>query len=143
MSLRFLYGATFACLVASAAQADPQTDYMLKCMGCHGPDGKEVVGKVPALKDNVARFLSVDGGRAYLVQVPGARQSPLSDKALAELLNWVGPHFDAAHMPTDFTPYTADEVHGFRQTRLKDVSAVRARLMAVLAKEDENATLRK
>ncbi|MGV8995763.1 MAG: c-type cytochrome [Parvibaculaceae bacterium] len=122
--------------LAGAAHADPQTDYMLKCMGCHGPDGAEVVGKVPALKDNVARFLSVEGGRAYIVQVPGARQSPLPDAAMAELLNWLGPRFDTAHMPKDFAPYSADEVHELRKTRLTDVSAIRARLIALIAENE-------
>jgi len=133
MSCRFLFGFMLLCCAGGRAYADPQTDYMLKCMGCHGPDGAEVTGKVPALKDNVARFFSVEGGRAYVVQVPGARQSPLPDKALADLLNWMGPRFDADHMPEDFAPYTEAEVHELRRTRLKDVSAIRARLMAVLA----------
>lgn len=113
-------------------------------MGCHGPDGKEVIGKVPALKNNVARFLSVEGGRSYLVQVPGARQSPLSDEALAQLLNWLGPRFDAEDMPENFSPYTGAEVHSLRQTRLKDVSAIRARLMAMLAAgEAQSRSLRR
>ncbi|MDO8290456.1 MAG: hypothetical protein Q7T44_14680 [Parvibaculum sp.] len=125
-------------MITGAAHADPQTDYMLKCMGCHGPDGAEVVGKVPALKDNVARFFSVEGGRAYVVQVPGTRQATLPDKDLAALLNWLGPRFDAAHMPKDFSPYTEAEVRHLRQTRLSDVNAIRASLMAALAEAAED-----
>lgn len=133
MVARFILCVMLICFATGRAYADPQTDYMLKCMGCHGPEGAEVTGKVPALKDNVARFLSVEGGRAYLVQVPGARQSPLSDKALAQLLNWIGPRFDATHMPRDFKPYSEAEVSALRHTRLQDVSAVRANLMALIA----------
>lgn len=137
--MRFLFlSAVMMCLTFGAAQADPQTDYMLKCMGCHGPDGAEVAGKVPALKDNVARFFNTDGGRAYIVQVPGARQSTLSDQDLAVLLNWLGPRFDARHMPADFVPYTEAEVRTLRQTRLSDVEATRAGLMAALAEAEKN-----
>lgn len=133
--LHILVGAAIFALLgcAASANASPRTDYMLKCMGCHGPDGAEVVGKVPAFKDNVARFLSVEGGRAYLVQVPGSRQSPLPDKAVADLLNWLLPHFDAAHMPANFQPFTGDEVADLRVHRIADVVAERARLMEEIA----------
>lgn len=117
------------CLGASAALASPRTDYMLRCMGCHLPDGAETPGKVPPLKDHVARFLSVEGGRAYLVQVPGTRQSVLSDKAVADLLNWLVTHFDAAHMPEGFTPYSEAEVRELRAHHLRDAAAERARLI--------------
>lgn len=129
--LHALAGLAALALLAGAASAgaSPRTDYMLKCMGCHGPDGAAVVGKVPALKDSVAQFLSVDGGRAYLVQVPGSRQSPLSDTAVADLLNWLLPHFDAAHMPADFQPFTGEEVTGLRAHRIPNVKTERARLI--------------
>ena len=117
---------------ATAASASPRTDYMLKCMGCHGPEGAEVAGKVPALKDSVARFLNVEGGRAYLVKVPGTRQTPLDDQAVADLLNWLLPHFDAAHMPKDFAPYTGEEVHALRAHQLPDVVETRAQLIKAL-----------
>lgn len=116
----------------TAASASPRTDYMLKCMGCHGPEGAEVVGKVPPLKDSVARFLNVEGGRAYLVKVPGTRQTPLSDERVAKMLNWLLPHFDAQHMPKDFTPYTGDEVKALRAEPLADVMATRAQLIKAL-----------
>ncbi|MFZ3034510.1 MAG: cytochrome c [Parvibaculum sp.] len=119
-------------VLTTAASASPRTDYMLKCMGCHGPDGAEVVGKVPALKDSVARFLNVEGGRAYLVKVPGTRQTPLDDQRVADLLNWLLPHFDAAHMPKDFAPYTGEEVKALRAHQLPDVVATRAQLIEAL-----------
>ncbi len=109
--------------------ASPHTDYMLKCMGCHGPDGEAVTGKVPPLKGNVAKFLNVDGGRAFLVQVPGTRQSPLKDKAVADLLNWLVVHFDKDNVPADFTPYTETEVKELRRHRIGNVVTTRASLM--------------
>jgi hypothetical protein len=119
--------------LSGGAWADPHNDYMLKCMGCHGPDGAEVKGKVPALKDHVARFLAVPGGRDYLVQVPGARQTPLDDEALAALLNWLVVHFDGEHMPPDFMPYTKAEVQALRATKPADIIAERRRLIDAMA----------
>tara|TARA_R110000868_G_scaffold3471_3_gene22274 strand:- start:6343 stop:6759 length:417 start_codon:yes stop_codon:yes gene_type:complete len=116
----------------TGAQATPHNDYMLKCMGCHGPEGAAVTGKVPPLKDHVARFLGVEGGRAFLVQVPGARQTPLNDKAVADLLNWLVVHFDAAHVPADFVPYTEQEVKTLRAHRIGNVVTTRADLMQAL-----------
>ena len=59
--------------------AGPEVDYALHCMGCHRQDGGGTEGKVPALKGSMGRFLSVPGGREFLVQVPGTSQSALSD----------------------------------------------------------------
>ena len=120
---------------SGAAMADPQTDYMLKCMGCHGPDGAEVVGKVPALKGHVARFLSVPGGRDFLVQVPGTRQSPLDDASVAALLNWLVKHFDAEHMPENFTPYTTEEVTELRRHKPAHVNEEREKLVDMMEPE--------
>lgn len=117
---------------SGTALADPQTDYMLKCMGCHGPEGAEVTGKVPALKGHVARFLTVPGGRDFLVQVPGTRQSPLDDASVAALLNWLVRHFDAAHMPDEFMAYTGEEVARLRRHRLAHVKEERARLVDLM-----------
>ena len=119
--------------VVSDASASPHTDYMLKCMGCHGPQGTEVPNKVPPLKGHIARFLSAEGGRAYLVQVPGTRQTSLSDGAVAELLNWLIVNFDAEHMPPHFTPYTEAEVARLRDHSLQDVAAERLRLLKAMS----------
>ena len=74
---------------ASAASAEtPQILYMLQCQGCHLADGTGAPGAVPSL-EGMGRFLSVPGGREYLVRVPGSAQSPLSDLELAEVLNWM------------------------------------------------------
>lgn len=130
MILRLAICVVICAGLGTAVQAaPPQTDYMLKCMGCHGPDGEAVTGKVPPLKDNVAKFLNVEGGRAFLVQVPGTRQSPLKDKAVADLLNWLVVHFDEAHVPADFTPYTEAEVKALRRHRIGNVVTTRAALM--------------
>src|SRR5262249_51219864 len=92
-----------ALATASAAWAyTPAVDYALECQGCHRADGAGTPGSVPPLKDAVARFLGVAGGREYLARVPGVAQAPLDDTALAAVLNWMLDHFDRAHVPPDF-----------------------------------------
>lgn len=41
----------------------PEVHYMLHCQGCHLADGSGSPGKVPALRQSVARYLTVAGGR--------------------------------------------------------------------------------
>lgn len=117
-----------------AAAAGPEQDYVLHCQGCHRPDGEETPGSTPALAGQVARFLHVPGGRAFLGRVPGVAQAPLGDPALAALLNWMVQRFDPAHMPADFVPYGADEVRALRSDPLVDVDGARRRLTDAIAR---------
>ena len=82
------------------------------------------------LTGNVGKFLSVDGGRAYLVQVPGSAQSTLSDAELAEVLNWLVPTFDPEHTPAKFQAFTANEVASYRSVRIRNVTQIRTELLA-------------
>ena len=43
---------------------------------------------VPTLHDELGRMMRVEAMRAYLVQVPGSSQTPLSDQELADVVNW-------------------------------------------------------
>lgn len=134
--MRFFVALFLALILPGLASASPHTDYMLRCMGCHLPDGAETPGKVPPLKGHVAKFLAAEGGRAYLVQVPGTRQSALSNAAVADLLNWLVRNFDAADVPADFIPYTESEVAQLRTRRLPDVAAERARLLKSIGEKN-------
>lgn len=93
--------------------------YVLNCQGCHRPDGTGSEKTSPPLAGLVGTFTRVDGGREYLVQVPGVATSPISDADLAELLNWMLWRFDGDHVPTDFQPYAAAEVGLLRKTPLR------------------------
>ena len=118
---------------ASAARAwSPETNYRLHCEGCHLESGAATPGKVPALAASVARFLRVPEGRAYLVRVPGVANAALGDADLAALLEWTLRRFDAADLPPDFAPYSAEEVHRWRAAPLVDVTAERVRLLAAI-----------
>ena len=120
--------ATKATASAPASARDPAVDYMLECRGCHLPDGSGATG-VPDLRDGIGRFVSVDGGRAYLVQVPGSSQSALDDAALAAVLNWMIRAFGPAEVAASFRPFDAHEVSHFRAEPLVEVEAVRRDLV--------------
>jgi len=127
-------GAAAALLAAACAAAPPaltpkpQADYMLNCQGCHLPDGTGAAGKVPSLRTSLAPLARSAAGRRYLVQVPGAAQSALSDAELAQVPNWMVRNL-SARPPPQFREFTAPEVGRYRASPLVAVRATRARLL--------------
>lgn len=117
-----------------------RVDYLLKCQGCHGPDGSGNLVNTPQLAGEVAKFLNVPGGRAFLGRVPGVASTDLDDERLAEVLNWTLYRFDAAHVPAGFKPYSAPELAALRKAPLRlDRAEMRAQLMAKMtAKSSPN-----
>jgi mono/diheme cytochrome c family protein len=108
--------------VAWAGVDDParaRVDYMLKCQGCHRPDGKGNMQSTPPLAGEVSRFLTIAGGREYLGRVPGVATTDLDDARLARLLNWTLQRFDPGHIPTSFKPYTTEEIGLLRKVPLR------------------------
>ncbi len=117
-------------LASSLAHAgNPEIDYMLECRGCHLADGTGSPGSVPPLRETMAKFLSVPGGREFLVQVPGSAQSPLDDEALAGVLNWMLAEFGPSEFVAGAPPYTASEVSRLRTAPLIDVEGTRRALI--------------
>ena len=110
-----------------------QANYMLNCMGCHLADGSGAIGKVPSVRDSMLTLSRNTAGRRYLVQVPGAALSPLSDLELAQVLSWMVRNLSARTVPRDFTDFTAAEVAGYRRFPLVDVRETRVRLLAAAA----------
>lgn len=134
--MRFLLFAVV--MLAQSAVAQPPvpinveratTNYRLNCQGCHLPDGSGLPGVVPTMKGLIGNFLTVPGGRDFLVQVPGSSFSPLSDAELAELLNWILLTMSGEQGTADFEPYTEAEVQQTRQRLLVDVAKVRETLV--------------
>ena len=118
--------------VANPARAE--SNYRLHCQGCHGPEASgSRNGEVPAMRGFIGHFLKVDGGRAFLVRVPGSANAGLTDAALAELLNWLLASMSAEQTPADFVPYRAEEVASWRQAPLQDPAAERLTLIRRLA----------
>jgi mono/diheme cytochrome c family protein len=120
----------------SPAEQAAWNHWAMNCQGCHRPDGNGTAGGAPRMNGVVARFLSVDGGRAYLTRVPGVATAPLSDAQLADLLNFVLRHFDGQDLPADFKPYTAEEITAGRRAPLRTEAAeTRRRLLDRFAAE--------
>lgn len=121
-----------ALLWAVAAGAyEPHINYMLQCMGCHAPDGRGEPGHVPAIRSTLLPLARNADGRRFMVQVPGAALSKLSDAELAQLLNWMVAHL-SAQQHAQFAPFTAQEVTRYRATPLVDVTDARRRLVRQL-----------
>jgi hypothetical protein len=113
---------------------------MLHCQGCHRPDGSGLPGAVPDLRGHVSVVLRSAEGRAFLVRVPGSANAPLSDRALAELLDWLVRRFDPAHLPADYVPYSAAEVAALRARTLSKVSEERAAILRAISGSDRAAS---
>ncbi len=110
----------------------PHNNYMIHCQGCHLADGAGTPPDVPSFAGQLDMFLQVDGGRAYLVQVPGTTNAPLDDAEIAELLNWMLARFSEQTLPADFVPYSEQEVARYRGELLLDPAAKRQALLAAL-----------
>ncbi len=115
--------------ISLSAHAESASNlYLLNCWGCHGSHGEGIKGTAPPLI-NLADFLKADGGRAYIVEVPGVSLSALSDAQIAIVMNWVLENMSKNNLPRDFSPYTEDEVHRYRATRLAELSKTRRALL--------------
>ena len=102
--------------------------YQMFCQGCHTPDGLGGEG-VPKIKNFIGNFLSIENGREYLVQVPGAAYSALSDSDLANVINWMILEFGEKSIPENFIPYSTAEVAELRSQPLFNVRGKRAQLI--------------
>lgn len=141
-----LAAATIGVLALSAAsQAQAQDaararqDWVLNCMGCHTADGSGIPGKVPPLRDSLGHFVSLPEGRQFVMRVPGAANSALTDAELANVLNWLLATMNAQSRPAAFKPYTADEIAAHRRPALTDVARTRTKLVKELQENGVNA----
>jgi len=130
MTLRFS-AVVLALLVVpiAATAAPPQVDYAVHCMGCHRGDGLGSPPDVPSLVTELPLFIGSPQGRAYLIRVPGAANAPLSNEALAALLNWMVERFAGAEAAKSFAAFTVAEVARERRRTLLDVAEERRRLL--------------
>lgn len=126
-----------ALAAAGPAAADAgKKNYRLHCSGCHQMDGSgSPENGIPSMRDEVGHFLKVPDGRAYLSQVPGTLNTPLSDAETAEVLNWIIANIGRASVPADFKPYAADDVRHYRATVPKDIPGMRVELVRRLGSE--------
>ncbi|WP_034185237.1 MULTISPECIES: c-type cytochrome [Burkholderia] len=142
LSSRLLLASAAACAFAAPAHADgaagavnaalARQHWVLNCMGCHTATGGGIPGKVPPLANSLGYFTHLPAGREYVMRVPGASNSALSDRELADVLNWLLTTMNRDALPRDFKPYTAAEVAAHRRPALSDVATVRAGLVRAL-----------
>jgi mono/diheme cytochrome c family protein len=120
-----------------AANAGEDVDYLyrLHCSGCHGVDGAgSRVGRIPPFPGIVGHFAGSAEGRLYLVHVPGVSGAALPDAETAELLNYVLQRWGNHESEGRASDFTAKEVRDLRQIRIDDITALRQKLAAELAK---------
>lgn len=121
---------------ASAREA-----WVLNCMGCHTGDAHGITGKVPPLTGELGHFVRLPEGREFVMRVPGASNSSLSDAELANVLNWLIDTRNADTRPADFRPYTAQEVAAKRRPALTDVAKHRKALIESLHNSGDTAVV--
>jgi mono/diheme cytochrome c family protein len=119
--------------VSAIALASPAQDYVLHCMGCHGATAEGVPGKVPPLAHTLVQFMRSPAGRSYVLRVPGASNSMLTDAQLAEVLNWIAGHFGGDQLVASAPPFTAQEVAAHRRKPMASVQATRREVVKELA----------
>jgi cytochrome c553 len=102
--------------------------YVVHCAGCHGVDGAGAkAANVPDIR-RLGNFLRLDGGRAFVISVPGVMGSGLSDQQVADVTNWLLATLAKASVPESHQPYDAAEVRRSRAVPLVDVAAARSQL---------------
>jgi cytochrome c553 len=130
---RLLAIAALSAASFSPPHASPAQDYMLYCMGCHGTEAQGVPGKVPPLAHSLGKYMRTPAGRSYVLRVPGAQSSVLSDGQLAAVLNWLAKTYSAEDLGADVPPFTTAEVTALRHTPLAAVLEARREVIRGLA----------
>jgi cytochrome c553 len=120
-------------VLVGAAHASPAQDYMLYCMGCHGAEAQGVPGKIPPLAHALGRYMRTPSGRNYVLRVPGAANSALSDAQLAAVLNWLAQQFNAEDLTADVALFSVSEISAVRHSPLASVLAARREVVRNLA----------
>ena len=126
---------------AADSEQENKVAWMLNCQGCHRADGGATGDQVPALRGTVAKFLTVPGGREYLIRVPGVAMAAMDDESIAALANWMLREFDEENIPADFARYSASEVGALRKSPLgSEASTVRDGLMEEISRANSLQT---
>jgi hypothetical protein len=108
----------------------PQLNYLRYCQGCHGEFGQgSARNSIPKLKGVLTKFFTRPEGRNYLVQVADVAQTPISDKELADLLNWLVKNFGTIEDQVNFKPYNENEIRTPRLNRPANTRELRQRLI--------------
>lgn len=107
------------CLPSVAlAERKPRENYILRCTGCHGMEGKgSEIGGIPTFHNSVSTLANDDEGRTYMMHVPGVIGASLSDAEIATVMNWIQDAWGNAPAPA----FTEEEVTRRRAIAVTDV----------------------
>jgi cytochrome c553 len=114
--------------LALPSLADPRSDYLMHCAGCHLPDARGVPPYVPSLAGPLGRLAASAEGRDYIARVPGAAQAPISDEQLAAVFNWLLSEYNRDTLPRNFEPLRGTEIASSRARVLADPLKLRREL---------------
>lgn len=131
-----LGAAALLAMTATTQAADrlPEVNYLLRCQGCHLSDGTGLPSAgIPDFVGQVGVFLAVPEGREYIMHVPGVIGSSLSDKEIAELMNYILDTWAGASVPEGAEPFTAEEVAELRGLQIGNVVKYRRVVVEKLA----------
>src|SRR5690554_1799322 len=119
---------------ATAAERSAQSNYMLRCTGCHGMDGMGVeAAGIPPFPGFVEVFFNDEQSRLYLMHVPGVVGASLNDTEIAEVMNYVVERWGQPGVAVEH--FTKEEVDQLRQREVRDVVALRREITERLAGE--------
>jgi mono/diheme cytochrome c family protein len=127
--------ASIAAARPATAAGDPhlsaRSNYLERCGGCHGVDGRAFAATVPDLAGKAGYFLCDPAGRDYIARLPNIVFSRLTDPELTALLNYVAFDLGGASTPAGARRYTPAEVALARRRALSipDLEAYRARVV--------------
>lgn len=108
----------------------PHMNFLHYCAGCHLPDGTGKPSKgIPNMQGVLGQFLRVEGGREFIIKVPGVSHTPLADSDVAALMNWLLDGMAQPSTPPNTPPYTAQEVTRLRSERMVDIPGTRKEIV--------------
>lgn len=140
--------AVAAGMIASAAHADPKTNFVSRCGMCHQAGGEGLAGQFPKLAGRAAAIAQAPEGRRYMarvvlngmagpIEVEGARvagvmpgMAAVSDADIAEALNHALTLGKPAKPAKPFKPAEIAAVRAEGRATMADNRELRAKLVA-------------
>lgn len=109
----------------------PRGTYLVRCGGCHGPDGLSRTSLIPDLKDKAGYFLCDAEGRDYVSRLPNIVFSRITDAEMAALMNYVSFDLGGGSAPPRARAFTPRELARTRRNALTipDLEAYRGRIV--------------
>jgi mono/diheme cytochrome c family protein len=114
-----------------------RSNYLERCGGCHGVDGFSRTTLIPDLKDKAGYFLCDAEARDYVSRLPNIVFSRITDREMADLMNYVAFDLGGVGATRHAPVFTARELASARRRALSipDLEAYRARIVdRVIAK---------